>query len=706
MHPAVQHHVVNTFGWRSLRPHQEAAIGPVLGGAHVLVQAPTAGGKTESALLPLLSRMLSEGWGRPSVLYLCPIKALLNNLEARLAQLAGMVGRTVGVWHGDVGQGGRTRLLRERPDILLATPESVEVMLVSGLVDHRSFFASLRAVVVDEVHAFAGDDRGWHLLSLLERVSALAGGPVQRVALSATLANPDQLLTWLTAGREEPRAVVRGAAPPAADADVQVDWVGSLDNAALVLSRLHRGEKRLAFCDSRRQVEELAQALRGHGVRTFVSHSSLAADERRQAEQAFAGGSDCVIVATSTLELGLDVGDLDRVVQIDAPATVAGFLQRLGRTGRRAGARRNCLFLATSTDALLRACGLLRLWADGFVEPVEPPPLPYPVLAQQVLASVLQDDAAGVDRRALDARLARWRAAAGVGDAEYALLLEALLAADVLSADGPTLGIGRVGEARYGRRHFLELFSVFNTPPLVTVYHGLREVGQVHPLSFRRGGRPGREDGPTLLALGGRGWRVTHLDSARKRAWVEPAELPGRSRWVGAGAPVHFALAQAVARVLREGLPASLLSRRAAAALGHLREEFDWVRDGETTLAVDPARDQSRWWSFAGDRYNAAIAERLRGPTTRAASDGLGVTVFHGSAAAGPADVLRAAVVAAQGDVAAAGAGASTEDATAAMKFAECVPAALLDRLAHARFSPGAAAAQMAGRPVHVRVGL
>ncbi len=313
-------------------------------------------------MLPLLSRMVADGWSGQSVLYLCPIKALLNNLESRLTLLTAMVGRTVGVWHGDVNQSTRKRLLRDQRDALLTTPESLEVMLVSRLVDHKRFFGSLRAVVVDEVHAFACDDRGWHLLALLERISALAPAPLQRVALSATLANPDALLTWLTAQSDAPKTVIRGVVSTASSADVQLDYVGSLANAALVLSRLHRGEKRLVFCDSRSQVEEPGQELRAHGVRTFVSHSSLGVEERRSAEHAFSEGSDCVIVATSTLELGIDVGDLDRVIQINAPSTVASFHRRLGRTGRRPRSRRNCLFLATDEDALLRAAGLLRLW--------------------------------------------------------------------------------------------------------------------------------------------------------------------------------------------------------------------------------------------------------------------------------------------------------------------------------------------------------
>jgi ATP-dependent helicase Lhr and Lhr-like helicase len=154
LHPALQHHVVNSLGWRTLRPHQEQAIEPILRGRNVLVQAPTAGGKTEAAVLPLLSRMLTEDWRQPSILYLCPIKALLNDLEVRLQRLASLLGRRVALWHGDVGASARRAIDRDPPDILLATPESVEVMLVSRLLDHRRFFAPLRAVVVDEVHAF------------------------------------------------------------------------------------------------------------------------------------------------------------------------------------------------------------------------------------------------------------------------------------------------------------------------------------------------------------------------------------------------------------------------------------------------------------------------------------------------------------------------------------------------------------------------
>ncbi|MGH3980574.1 MAG: DEAD/DEAH box helicase, partial [Pseudonocardiaceae bacterium] len=161
LNPVLVHHIVNTLGWRSLRPLQEQAVDPLLGGSDALLLAPTAGGKTEAAAFPLLSAMEQQQWTGLSVIYLCPLKALLNNLLPRLESYAGWLGRRVALWHGDVTQSARQRLLRDPPDLLLTTPESLEAMLVSTKVEHRRLFAELRAVIADEVHAFAGDDRGW-----------------------------------------------------------------------------------------------------------------------------------------------------------------------------------------------------------------------------------------------------------------------------------------------------------------------------------------------------------------------------------------------------------------------------------------------------------------------------------------------------------------------------------------------------------------
>ncbi len=251
LHPALQHHIVNSLGWRALRPIQEEAIAPLLAGAHALVIGPTAGGKTEAVVFPLLSRMLGEGWQGLSLLYVCPIKALLNNLEPRLATYAGLIGRRVERWHGDIGDSMRRRIRQDPPDILLTTPESIEVMLVSRRSDPLALFGRAQAVIVDELHAFAGDDRGWHLLAVLERVMRIAGRELQRVGLSATIGNPEELLTWLSGPCPGKRCVIGPPADVPTLPEVGLDHVGatgpkSLDCAGCVLvaSSSRRGRSR------------------------------------------------------------------------------------------------------------------------------------------------------------------------------------------------------------------------------------------------------------------------------------------------------------------------------------------------------------------------------------------------------------------------------------------------------------------------------
>ena len=242
-------------------------------------------------MFPLLSRMCSERWPAPSIIYVCPLKALINNLGERLERYTQMIGRRSAIWHGDIGQSERKHTRLDPPDILITTPESLESMLISANPQMKSHLRNLRAVVVDEIHAFAGDDRGWHLVCVLERLNARVGHNLQRIGLSATVGNPQQLLQWLTAGCSGEQTVVQPPVENSLIADVTLDFVGSLENAATVVSRLHQGEKRLVFCDSRSRVERLAGLLKANGVQAFVSHSSLSIPERRRAEDAFAHGS-------------------------------------------------------------------------------------------------------------------------------------------------------------------------------------------------------------------------------------------------------------------------------------------------------------------------------------------------------------------------------------------------------------------------------
>lgn len=673
LHPAIQHHIVNSLGWRTLRTLQEEAIQPVLEGKHALLLAPTAGGKTEAAVFPLLSRMLREDWRHVSVLYVCPLRALLNNLEIRLSRYLDLVGRRVALWHGDTSPTARRRIASDPPDLLLTTPESLEVMLVSSKTDAAQLFRGVKAVVVDEMHAFAGDDRGWHLLAVLQRISKIVGGEIQRLGLSATIGNPAELLGWLASGCQGPREVIAPPAESPEEPDVQLDFVGNLDNAARVISRLHRGEKRLVFCDSRSRVEELASRLRSEGVQTFVSHGSLGFEERRHSERAFAESRNCVIVSTSTLELGIDVGDLDRVIQIDAPTTVTSFLQRLGRTGRRPGSRRNCLFLATNDDGLLRAAGLLRLWSQGYVEPVLPPPSPLHIFAQQILALVLQEGAIG--RYTWRDWLGAMPGFTGLPEEHIEATLDHLVASGWLFEDAGMLSMGPEAERTYGHRHFMELTSVFTSDPLFLVRHGRTEIGHVDPLTFQI-----RRDEPTTLLLGGRSWRVTNVDWKRNLAYVEPAQQKGRATWLGQTQPLRFELCQAIRDILAGKAPGATRSHRAHHQLNDLRDRFSWL-DGNATFLVRDPPDRLRWWTFAGLLANTHLALALKDFTGgHHRADNLSIPFVRevDSDALGPA-FRDLSEIPPEAEL--------TEEAASRLKFAACLPAHLATQVLTARLA-------------------
>jgi ATP-dependent helicase Lhr and Lhr-like helicase len=623
------------------------------------------------------------------------LKALINNLGERLEHYARMLGRRCTIWHGDVGQADRRHTRIDPPDVLATTPESIEAMLISTSPEMRSHLKCLQAVVVDEIHAFAGDDRGWHLLCVLERLNAKAGKDLQRIGLSATVGNPEELLRWLAGNSTGAQTVVQPPLEVQSPTDVTLDFVGSLENAATVISRLHRREKRLAFCDSRSRVETLAGLLKAGGVQAFVSHSSLSASERRRSEEAFARGDDCVIVATSTLELGIDVGDLDRVIQIDAPKRVASFLQRLGRTGRRPGRNRNCLFLCTNEDALLRAVGLLHLWTQGYVEPIHAPPLPYHIVAQQALALCLER--CGLGRQELSGRLRLLPAAREMNESTLDALLQHLVTNGLLATDCVRYFMGEEGEATFGRRNFLELVSVFASAPVLSVTDGRHELGMVDQHLFLA---PEPAEG-RILSLAGRSWWVERVDWRGKRVYVKPTEQLGKTVWFGAATGVSLAMSRTVRTVLTsEDMPA-YWSQRTIDRMQELRTRFAFLKPDRTTLAE--YHDQRiSWFTFAGEAINLALREILK--RHGIAVDRIDDYAIHFST--GFNRETFAAYIRNLDATAAIQSLESSEEAERALKFAQCVPPGLLrEEIVARRCEPSELATVLGEEPACVRLG-
>ena len=342
---------------------------------------------------------------------------------------------------------------------------------------------------------------------------------------------------------------------------------------------------------------------------------------------------------------------------------MSSFLQRLGRTGRRAGTRRNCLFLATSRAALLQASALVLLWREGYVEPLAPPPQPLHVVAQQLMTLVLQQG--GIGRSTWREWLLNLIVPMQITEGDVELMLAHMLSRQILVQDGGTVGIGPEGERLYGGKNFMDLLSVFDTPPVFTVFSGPRNLGSVHPLSFKR---PDGE--PAVLSLGGRAWQVTDLDFKHKTAYVVPSEYIGRSHWLGESQPLSYQMCQAVRRILLGGGSKGEWSKRAAVEIDQAREDANCVAPDALVVEVEKAKGRTVRWTFAGLLANSQLAGAFTPCGSRA--DNLSITL---SAAVTPVTFRK------QLEVGSAGIEPTRLDQEDFLKFQECVPVQLLTQM-------------------------
>lgn len=604
LHPRLQDAIVARLGWQSLRPVQDLAGEALLNGKNAVVLAPTAGGKTEASIFPTLSRLIEEEARGLGAIYVAPIKALLNNQAERLGLYTEMVGLRRHVRHGDTPQGARQAFLRDPTELLLTTPESLEVLLISPKVDSRALFRGVRTVIVDEVHALAGSDRGAHLMSVVERIAAVSDHDVQRVGLSATVGNPDAILEWLKGSSRRDGEVVD---PPAAPSrrELLVTHRDFLPELARDASRIARGQKSLFFCQSRATTEAVAEQMRRSGTEVFVHHSSVSREEREEAEERFHRGRDACIVCTSTLELGIDVGDLDRVLQAEAPETVSSFLQRMGRTGRRAGQAANTTFFCTNGDSVLLATALIELARARWVEDVPVLDRCWPVLVHQLFALALARD--GVPPDDAWTQLSRVPDFAGITRAEFDRLLHFMLRDRSLEMASGRLLLGPKAERRFGRKNFMELYSVFSSPQTYTVV-----TMQGRPLgSLQQDFVDRLVDGTSSFLLGGRGWSVVHVSHADRRVKVVPTGRGAQPTW-GGYLPQFLGqgVAQQILRLLTSEDEPAYLHASALSALREQRSAFEGVLDAETG-GLEVVADEANWWTFAGGRINSTLKHAL-----------------------------------------------------------------------------------------------
>jgi ATP-dependent helicase Lhr and Lhr-like helicase len=598
--PRLQEAIVSRLGWTSLRPVQDLAGEAILDGKNAVVLAPTAGGKTEASMFPALASLVEREPDGVGVIYIAPIKALLNNQEDRIGMYTEMVGLRRFVWHGDVGDSAKARFVKEPAEVLMTTPESLEVMLVSPKSPVARLFKDLRLLVVDEVHALAGTDRGAHLMSVIERLAPSSQNDIQRVGLSATVGNPEQILEWIKGSSRREGVVVDPPKSPA-KRDLRVALHESVTDLADEAAGRAAGKKSLFFCQSRSLTETVAERMRGRAVDVFVHHSSVSLEERKAAEARFAHGTNACIVCTSTLELGIDVGDLDAVFQANAPSSVSSFLQRMGRTGRRAGTTANTIFLCEDPEAVLQAVALIELAREGWVERVAWQERCWPVLVHQLLAMVLQFGAVSAER--CWEQLSRVPDFRSITRGEFDAVVEHMKTEGFLFESGGLLSMGETAEKRFGKKNFLELYAVFSSPVLYRVVtHAKRDVGSLEQDFVDR-----LVEHMSSFLLGGRAWTVDRVSHQDREVVVQEAPRGGKPSW-GGYIPQHlgFEVAQRMKRLLTESIRYPYVDD---AAFKHICEQRDELGDllGSSGAAVQMQGRAALWWTFAGGRVNHTL---------------------------------------------------------------------------------------------------
>ena len=615
--PFIQDYIYRS-GWQSLRAVQNAAGDAIFGtDQNVLLTASTASGKTEAAFFPILTLLEEEPSSTVGVLYIAPLKALINDQFGRLNELCAEEGIPVTRWHGDANQNAKRKLLKKPSGILQITPESLEALLINKHMEIPALFGDLRFIVIDEIHSLLRADRGLQTFCLIERLCRLAGCHPRRVGLSATIGNPELAGQFLAAGSGKGTVIPKfdggkevwrlsmehfyNAAPqadegmpaPTGTPPMEAPSDTAPKNADPGIGYIFehtRGRKCLVFTNSREECEAVCQQLRQYCEanrepdRFLIHHGNLSASYRESAEEEMKDDESLMSVcATATLELGIDIGRLERAFQIDAPFTVSGFLQRMGRTGRRGDPSEMWFVMredhqearALLPDSipwyLIQGIALVQLYIEErFVEPPRMDRLPYSLLYHQTLSTLASHGE--MTPAELASRVLTLSCFHRVTQEDYKLLLRHLVEIDHVSrTENGGLIVGLAGERIVNNYKF---YAVFQENIEYTVRSGPEQLGTIvkpPPVGDK-------------IAIAGRVWVVEAVDHQRRE--VECTLVKGNipAYFGDVAGDIHTHILERMYTVLCEDRQYPYLLPHAVCRLSQARETFRQSRMAERPL--------------------------------------------------------------------------------------------------------------------------
>ena len=605
------------LGIESFTEPQVRAIPPILAGRHVLLVAPTGIGKTEAAVFPILHRLLREDPKRIAALYVTPLRALNRDMLRRMTFFADRLGLDVAVRHGDTPPQERARLTRKPPQLLITTPETFQVLFTGERL--REQLANVRWVVVDEIHELANDDRGSQLAVGLERLAALAGRDVQRIGLSATVGSPEEVAAFL-GGVGRSVETVRVRIPKGIR--IAVEWPEPVAGDEAMAQALHLAREQatilrrcremiqahrstLLFTNTRDNAEFLASRLRlwSDDPPIGVHHGSLSKDVRIQMEDDFKAERLKALICTSSLELGIDVGSADFVLQYNSPREVTRLVQRIGRSGHGVGEVSDGAIASSNEDDFAEACVIARRALAEELEPLAVREDNFAVLANQLAAMAMSAQSVGTDEAyALVRGSHPFR---NLARADFDALLEQLA----------QLRIAWIRDDRFGRSrgtmtYFFENISMI---PDVKTYRVVdissrRTIGTLDEWFVAENAKLG-----ATFVIKGSAWRFVEFRDDGQ-ILVEPVKDLGEiPSWIGEEIPVPFPVAMEVG-ALRRTLDFSRYPANAHGArrvTDYVRSQKDLPVPSDGLITIEAARDVIVVNACFGTRVNETLGQLL-----------------------------------------------------------------------------------------------
>lgn len=592
--PFIQDYIYRN-NWEELREVQVAACDVIFNtDDNLLIATPTASGKTEAAFLPVITELYNKPSSSVGVLYIAPLKALINDQFVRIEELLEEAYISVTKWHGDASPSLKNKLLKNPQGVMQTTPESLEAMLMKRKQQAMKLFSNLRFIIIDEVHNFIGEDRGVQLFSLLERLQNLIGFSPRRIGLSATLGGVPAAEKWLNSGT--PRTCVTpDVGTERRKAMIMINHFYTLpisvdqERKSVLpffesLYSLTRGKKSIVFANSRSDVErnivnlkDIAEKRREPDV-FLVHHGSISASNREYAETQMKF-SDLPLVtgATVTLELGIDLGDLERIVQTGCPHSVASLSQRLGRSGRRSGVSEMCFvfeeekksegieFYKSINWLFVKCIALIELYRENWLEPIAVDRYPYGVLYHQTMSFLYSYGEAKPELLAQS--ILSEAVFADVSQEDYKTLLRYMLEKEQIErTSSGSLLVGAKGEILTNHYNF---YSVFETPIEYSVRDGSHEIGTLN--------NPMPPD--TTFVLSGKTWSVVEVDKEQKIIYVTSAKGKPPTVWDGTcGGFEHTKVLQKMRKVIAGLTEYPYLHPSAASRLNEIRLTVRQIR--------------------------------------------------------------------------------------------------------------------------------